>query len=87
MDWAHLHLALNHIPVLGTLFVGLLLATALVKKNRELMRLSLIWFVTLTLVSIPIKFTGDFAQQATADSEWLPAELVANHEQAADQAT
>ena len=87
MDWAHLHLALNHIPVLGTLFVGLLLATALVKKNRELMRLSLIWFVTLTLVSIPIKFTGDFAQQATADSEWLPAELVANHEQAAARAT
>ena len=54
MDWVHLHLALNHIPVLGTLFVGLLLATALVKKNRELMRLSLIWFVALTLSLIHI---------------------------------
>ena len=87
MDWVHLHLALNHIPVLGTLFVGLLLVTALIKQNRELTQLSLIWFVALTLVSIPIKFTGDFAHQATADSEWLPTELVADHEQAADQAT
>ena len=87
MNWVHLHLALNHIPVLGTLFVGLLLVTALIKHNREMVRLSLIWFVTLTLVSIPIKFTGDFAHQATIDSEWLPTEIVANHEQAADQAT
>ena len=87
MDWAHLHLALNHIPVLGTAFVGLLLATALIKQSEELTRLSLAWFVALTIVSIPIKFTGDFAHLATANSEWLPIELVADHEQAADQAT
>lgn len=87
MNWVHLHLALNHIPVLGTLFVGLLLVTAIIKRNPELVRLSLTWFVTLTLVSIPIKFTGDFAHQATIDSEWLRSEMVANHEQAADQAT
>ena len=85
MDWVHLHLALNHIPVLGTLFVGLLLATALVKKNRELMRLSLIWFVTLTVVSIRMKFTGDFGQQGTADSGWVAAELVAYADQAAGE--
>ena len=87
MNWVHLHLALNHIPVLGTLFVGILLTTALVKRNEELTRLSLVWFVALTIVALPIKFTGDFAYTAVVDSEWLSTDRVASHEQAADQAT
>ncbi|MBC8353813.1 MAG: hypothetical protein H8E66_17575 [Planctomycetes bacterium] len=87
MNWVHLHLALNHIPVLGTLFVGLILATAIVKRSEELKRMSFTWFVALTIISIPIKFTGDFAHEAVAESEWLPASGVAAHEQSADQAT
>jgi len=87
MNWVHLHLALNHIPVLGTLFVGIMLVTALVKSSEELKRLSFVWFVALTIVSIPIKFTGDFAYEAAADSAWMPAAGVAAHERAADQAT
>lgn len=87
MNWVHLHLALNHIPVLGTLFVGLMLATALIKRSEELKRMSLAWFVALTIISIPIKFTGDFAHDVVADSEWLSAAGVAAHEQSADQAT
>ncbi len=87
MNWVHLHLALNHIPVLGTLFVGIMLATALVKRSEELKRMSLVWFVALTIISIPIKFTGDFAHEAVAQSKWLAADGVAAHEQAADQAT
>ena len=87
MNWIHLHLALNHIPVLGTLFVGILLATALVKRSEELKRMSFVWLVTLSIVSIPIKFTGDYAQEAVAESDWLSASGVAAHEQSADQAT
>jgi uncharacterized membrane protein len=87
MNWVHLHLALNHVPVLGTFFVGLLLATALLKRNDELRRLSLIWFVALAAVSIPIKFTGDFAVESVAESGWLQPERAVAHEEAADQAT
>jgi uncharacterized membrane protein len=87
MNWVHLHLALNHIPVLGTLFVGILLVTALVKRSDELKRLSLVWFVALMAISIPIKFTGDFAFESAANSPWLPVAGVAAHERAADQAT
>ena len=87
MNWVHLHLALNHVPVLGTLFVGLLLTTALLKGSNELRRLSLIWFVALAAVSIPIKFTGDFAVESVAESEWLQRKRAVAHEEAADQAT
>jgi uncharacterized membrane protein len=87
MNWLHLHLALNHIPVLGTLFVALLLATALIKRSEELKRMSFAWFVALAIISIPIKFTGDFAHEAVAESSWLQSAGVAAHEQSADQAT
>ena len=87
MNWVHLHLALNHVPVLGTLFVSLLLGAALIRNSEELKRCSLIGFVVLALVSIPIKFTGDFANEKLAEASWLAAERVTVHEQAADQAT
>lgn len=87
MDWIHLHLALNHVPVLGTLFICLLLITAATKKDENLKRLSLWWSVALMLISIPLKFTGDFAAEQAGKEPWLIKTLVQAHEQAADQAT
>ena len=72
MDWVHLHLALNHVPVLGTPFVTLLMLTGIFKKSDELKRLALLWFVLLAAVSIPIKFTGDFAYEEVANELQIP---------------
>ncbi len=87
MDWIHLHLALNHVPVLGTLFVSLLLLTAVLKKDDGLKRLSLWWTVALMLISIPLKFTGDKAAETAENEPWMISTYVQAHEQAADQAT
>ena len=35
MNWAHLHLLINHIPVLGTVFGTLLLIFGMAKKNKS----------------------------------------------------
>ena len=80
-------MALNHVPVLGTVFVGLLLAVALIRKSDELKRVSLVAFVALAVVSTPIKFTGDFAHEKLAKAEWLDQSRAVAHEQMADQAT
>jgi len=87
MDWVHLHLALNHVPVIGSLFVGLLLISAVLKKSEELKRLSLWWLVGLTVVGIPIKFTGDFAVDDAKKIPGIEHPLIEAHEQSADQAT
>ena len=87
MDWVHLHLALNHLPVWGTLFVLFLLLVGMFKSSDELKRLALWWTVILAALSIPIKFTGDFAVPLIETQPWLDSSLVSNHEQAADQAT
>ena len=49
--------------------------------------MSLWWFVALTLLAIPIKFTGDFAFEANANEPWMEESRATVHEQSADQAT
>jgi hypothetical protein len=87
VNWAHLHLAVNHIPVLGTLLVFVLLCAAMLRQSDELKKVCLWGFAALMIVSIPIKFTGDFAFEAVATSGWVEASLVSAHEEAANQAT
>ena len=85
MDWPHVHLALNHVPVLGTVFLFLLLVVGLLKRSHEIQKLAFQGFVLLTIATIPIKMTGDFAAEK-ASSDWDKA-LILKHEESADQAT
>ena len=87
MDWVYLHLALNHVPVLGTGFVVFLVAWSWRKNNREALRLSLWLCILLSVSSIAIKFTGDFALQAIGKpTPDYNHEMIRRHEQSADQA-
>jgi uncharacterized membrane protein len=58
MNFAHLHLLLNHFPIIGTV-VGLgLFLVSLVGKNKDLRRASLIIFSAMALLAIPTFFSG-----------------------------
>lgn len=87
MSWTHLHLALNHIPVLGAPFLFLLLAWGCWKRSRDLMRTALWRSTGFAALSIALKFTGDFALGEAADRLRPVSEFVGAHEQSADQAT
>ncbi len=87
MSWSHLHLALNHLPVLGAPFLLLLLGWGLLHRSRDLVRTALWWFIGFAVLAIMLKFTGDFARDEAAERLKPVAPLVTDHEQAADQAT
>jgi hypothetical protein len=87
MNWPYLHLALNHVPVLGSVFLLALLAVAVFRRSEELRRVSLWGVVALTLAAIPIKFTGDAAERAVQGMPGFDGHLIEHHEQSADQAT
>lgn len=87
MNWTHLHLALNHVPVLGTPFVTLLLAWGWLFRKQEVLRVAVLWTMGLAAASIAIKFTGDSAA-SVEPSRFLPVQyLLERHEKSADQAT
>ncbi len=83
MNWAHIHLLLNHIPVIGMLFAVLLLLVAMVKKSDPLKALSLQFFVLLTLLTIPTYLTGDPAAHVVRNLPGVTKEIIERHDDAA----
>ncbi|MGI9174573.1 MAG: hypothetical protein ACR2GR_04575 [Rhodothermales bacterium] len=69
MNGAHLHLLLNHVPVLGIVFGLALLAFAMLRKDGSLARVSLGVFVIARLAAGAVYLTGESAEDVV---EGLP---------------
>src|SRR3989449_3388227 len=83
MNLAHLHLILNHIPIIGTI-IGLgLLIVSLVGDTDDLKRASLVVFAGVALLALPTFFSGVGAQGAIRKDAAVPASLIERHEGAA----
>lgn len=80
MNFAHWHLLLNHLPVLGTAFGTLVLLTALLKRSDELKRLSLGVFVLAALAAVPAYLTGEPAEGVIERLPNVAENLIERHE-------
>lgn len=83
MNWAHLHLLLNHIPVVGALFGVLLLFISLALKSNELKKATLILFAIIALFSIPVFLTGEPAEGMVEHLDGVSESLIERHEESA----
>jgi hypothetical protein len=83
MSWAHVHLALNHVPVIGLPIVVLLLLWGLLRRNAELIRASFGLLVLLALVTLVVQLTGEPAEELVEDLPGVLDSMVERHEEAA----
>ncbi len=83
MNWAHLHLVLNHIPVVGALFGILLLFISLALKSDELKKATLILFAIIALFSIPVFLTGEPAEGMVEHLDGVSESVIERHEESA----
>jgi uncharacterized membrane protein len=83
MNWVHVHLALSHLPVIGTIFGVLLLLLALIRKSEELKRVSLGVFVFTALLALPVYFTGEPAEEVVEHLPGVAESLIERHQNAA----
>jgi hypothetical protein len=83
MNWAYVHLSLNHLPVIGAIFGALLLLLALLRKSEELKRVSLGVFVFTALLALPVYFTGEPAKEVVKHLPGVAESLIEKHENAA----
>ena len=83
MDWTHIHLLLNHVPVLGVIFGFLILAYALIKKNQDLRQFSLSIFVITGLLSVAVYLTGEPAEETVEHLAGVSETMIESHEEAA----
>jgi len=83
MNLAHLHLVLNHFPIIGTI-IGLgLLVVSFAGKNDDLKRAGLIVLAAVALLALPTFFSGIGAQGAVRRDPAVSAALIERHEGAA----
>ena len=63
MSWTHLHLLLNHILVLGSIFGLLLLVVAMMRRSAELKKVSLGVFIIAAPFAIPVYISRATSQK------------------------
>src|SRR2546423_12584456 len=83
MSAAHIHLLLNHIPILGTIFGLLLLLYGIEKRSEDVKRTSLWTFVITALITSPVYLTGDGAAQIVGNLPGVSIEIIRRHDDAA----
>jgi uncharacterized membrane protein len=83
----HLHLLLNHVPVLGAYLAILVLAAALVKRRSDWARAGLWLVVALTAVAVGVYFTGESAEEAVEHLPGVAEAAIERHEEVAKLAT
>ena len=84
IDAAHVHLMLNHLPVIGAPFLLLLLTIGLWRGSRELVTISLVLVVGLAVATGLVYLTGEPAEELVERASWFRDALAESHE---DQAT
>lgn len=83
MNWAHVHIFLNHIPVWGTVFGTLLLIYGMVRGSEEIKRVSLGVFVIIAVLTVPVYFTGEPAEEIVEGLEGVSEPIIEEHEKLA----
>ena len=84
MNQAHLHLLLNHLPILGTLFGLLILTAGYIFKNISVKKTALGLFVLSAVMAIPAYLTGEGAEEIVENLPGVSESLMEEHEELAN---
>lgn len=85
MNDAHLHLALNHFPILGTLFGTILLGLGVFGKNKSFLNAGLITLFVIAVITIPAYISGEGAEEIVEELG-VDHDIIHEHEEAAETA-
>jgi hypothetical protein len=83
---AHLHLLLNHIPVVGMLWAGLLLVGAWIARSQAVIRAALASLILVGLTAIPAYLSGEDAIGDLVKLKDISSASISAHAAAADKA-
>jgi hypothetical protein len=83
MNPVHIHLLLNHVPVIGTVIGILLLGYALLRRSQDVTRASLGIFVLAALAGGAVFLTGEPAEERVENLAGISMPILERHEEAA----
>ncbi len=84
MNQAHLHLIVNHLPIVGSLFAAGLLGAGVFRRNATLSQAGLVAVLIAGLLGLPAQLTGAGAAAIAQNLPRVSRALIHNHAEAAE---
>jgi len=86
MDLAHLHLLINHFPIIGTIIGIMIMLYALLKKVKIIQRTVLVLWVVLAAMTPIVMNTGEEAEHKVEEMVGISEAAIHEHEEASEYA-
>lgn len=84
MDATHLHLLINHVPILTTVFSALILLWGIIKSNKSFQQLALVGFIIAGIFSVVALQSGEKAEETVENLPGVTESYIHDHEEAAE---
>jgi uncharacterized membrane protein len=85
MNDAHLHLLVNHLPIIGTVFgLGILIA-GILSKNNAVKNVSYVMFIVAAIFAYVSVETGEGAEELVEDMPNIGKKIIHEHEEMAEK--
>nr|WP_315153624.1 hypothetical protein [uncultured Flavobacterium sp.] len=85
MNDAHLHMVVNHFPIIGTIFGFGILIVGLVLKNKTLINTSYVLFIVAGIFGAFSMGTGEGAEELVEDMPNIGKQIIHEHEELAEK--
>jgi uncharacterized membrane protein len=85
MNDAHLHMVVNHFPIIGTIFGFGILVFGLIFKNKTLQNTSYVLFIVAAIFGALSMGTGEGAEELVEDMPNIGKQIIHEHEELAEK--
>ncbi|MFV8372013.1 hypothetical protein [Flavobacterium sp. LB2P74] len=85
MNDAHLHMVVNHFPIIGTFFGIGILVTGLLLKNNSVINTAYVLFIITAIFGILSMSTGEGAEEIVEDFPEIGKAIIHEHEELAEK--
>ena len=85
MNDAHLHMVVNHFPIIGTIFGLGILITGIVMKNTVIKNVAYVLFVIAAIFGLVSMSTGEGAEEIAENLPSVTDQLIHEHEEMAEK--
>lgn len=85
MNDAHLHMVVNHFPIIGTIFGLGILIIGLILKNNSAKNIAYVLFIICAILSFAAMYTGEGAEEIVEDMPTIGHQIIHEHEELAEK--
>ena len=86
MNTTHIHLLLNHFPIIGTMIGSAILLYSIIKKQNTGKITGAIIIIIMAIIAIPVLLTGEPAEESIKHIKGISKDLIHDHEETSEKA-